>query len=182
MAQVKGDTRTVLVVDDDGLLLAAYQRSLARTYTVLLAKTSAEALGLARRQPPDIAIVDLQLNNESGIDLVRSLKALDRSMFVVTISGYASIEIAVEAMRAGADDVLPKPITSGEILRRIGRPPAAKTISTPTLARAQWEHVQRVLTDCGGNISMAARRLGMYRSTLQRWLRKHPPPQRADLP
>jgi len=165
---------SVLVVDDDGGLLAAYQRSLGRSYTVLLAKTTAEALELARQHRPDVAIVDYQLKNESGIELVRALKSLDRNIFAVLISGYASVEVAVAAMRAGADDVLPKPITSGEILRRIGPQPDPR-VETPTLARAQWEHVQRVLADCNGNISMAARRLGMYRSTLQRWLRKHPP-------
>lgn len=175
MGRVTCDVRTVLVVDDDERLLAAYARSLERTYAVFLAQTSAAALDLARCHRPDVVIVDLQLGSESGIDLVRAMKAMNPAMFAVIISGYASVEIAVAAMRAGADDVLPKPCTSKEILQRVTGDRSTEAIETPTLARAQWEHVQRVLADCGGNVSMAARRLGMYRSTLQRWLRRHAP-------
>jgi phosphoenolpyruvate-protein kinase (PTS system EI component) len=50
-----------------------------------------------------------------------------------------------------------------------------KGIDTPSLARAEWEHIQRVLSDCGGNISEAARRLGIHRRSLQRKLQKYPP-------
>ncbi len=174
--------RTVLVVDDDDLLLSAYRRCMERTYTVLVAKTAAEALAIAAKRRPDVAIVDLHLGSESGIDLIRALKRAHPQLFAVLISGYASVDIAVTAMRAGADDVLPKPVTSAEILKRVGDPRVEpREIETPTLARAQWEHVHRVLSDCDGNVSMAARRLGMYRSTLQRWLRRHAPRARASM-
>jgi two-component system response regulator RegA len=51
----------------------------------------------------------------------------------------------------------------------------AKPLETPSLARAEWEHINRVLSDCGGNISEAARRLGIHRRSLQRKLQKYPP-------
>jgi two-component system response regulator RegA len=166
----------VLVVDDDEQVLASFERLVGRTRTVLTAKTGRAGAELARRHKPDLVIVDLQLRNESGIDVIRSLKLEHPAMTAVLISGYASVDVAVRAMRAGADDVVSKPITWREILRRFdetGDPP--HTIDTPTLERAQWEHIQRVLADCDGNVSMAARKLGMWRSTLQRWLRRHAP-------
>jgi two-component system response regulator RegA len=179
MVDARSAVRTVLVVDDDERLLAAYERALERRYRVLLATTSAHGLALARTRRPDVAIVDLQLKLESGLELIRALKAHDPNMFVVLISGYASVEVAVAAIRAGADDVMPKPVTASEILDRLAGPRIEVPVETPTLERAQWEHIHRVLADCGGNISMAARRLGMYRSTLQRWLRRTAPRSHA---
>ena len=99
---------------------------------------------------------------------------------VVLVSGYLTIDTTVVAVQAGADVVVTKPITAGEILRRVdGRhQDRPARIETPTLADAEAEHIARVLTDCDGNISEAARRLGIYRSSLQRKLRKLAPPSR----
>lgn len=166
----------MLVVDDDERLLAAYERGLGRERTVLVARDSRHALALARHMHPDLAIVDLQLGAESGIDLIRALKADHPELCAILVSGYSSVESTIRAIRAGADDVIAKPVTHGELLARLGSESDAEhPIETPTLAQAQWEHVQRVLADCGGNVSLAARRLGMYRSTLQRLLRRHAP-------
>ena len=172
---------TVLVVDDDERLLAAFASYLGRKREsrVLTATSSDAACELARKHRPELAVIDLHLGNESGIDLIRTLKRQQPKMLTVLLTGYGSLEAAVCAMRAGADDVLSKPVTWAEIVHRLARrdgsePTEAPSV-TPTLARAQWEHVQRVLGDCQGNISAAARKLGMYRSTLQRWLRRHAP-------
>ena len=79
-------------------------------------------------------------------------------------------------MRAGADIVVFKPITFSEIKARIqGGNLNEPCDEVPTLARAEWEHISRVLADCNGNVSEAARRLGIYRSSLQRRLRKYAP-------
>jgi len=174
------DTRfgTVLIVDDDRNLLASFASHVGRRTgsLALTATTSSSAMELANKHRPELAIVDLQLGSESGIELIRELKREHPAITAVLISGYSSVQSTVLAMRAGADDVLVKPITWAEIMQRLepdggGEPPP----QTPTLARAQWEHIHRVLADCDGNISLAARKLGMYRSTLQRWLRRHAP-------
>jgi len=134
---------------------------------------------VAREHAPDLAVVDLHLGKESGIDVIRKLKELDPSTTVVVLSGYASVEATVHAMRAGADDVLVKPVTLREILRRLesdaDEPDVTDEIETASLERVQWEHVQRVLAECNGNITLAANRLGVCRSTIQRWLRKQTP-------
>jgi two-component system response regulator RegA len=176
MGQTQTRFATVLVVDDDERVLVTYDRYRARGRNVLTASNSDAACEVARNAKPDLAVVDLQLGKECGIDLIRKLKELSPSTIVVMLSGYASVESTVQAMRAGAEDVLIKPVSLTEIMRRLeheGDPLDA--IETPTLERAQWEHVQRVLADCDGNITHAARRLGVERSTLQRWLRKQTP-------
>ena len=169
--------RCVLVVDDDERILAACKRSGGRDRTVHTATGPTTAREIARREEPDLAIVDLRLGTESGIDLVRDLKRDAPDLIVALCSGYLSVDIAVSAVRAGADVVLFKPVTVKEVLRRLEQdvPIDPDLEETPTLARAEWEHITRVLADCNGNVSMAARRLGIYRSSLQRRLKKFAP-------
>lgn len=166
----------VLVVDDDESLLRSYKRSAGRSRTVLTATHVEAALHLARTEQPELAIVDMRLGSESGIELIRELKRIDGQLLVALVSGYLSVTSTVSAVRAGADTVVFKPTTFDEILRRLDVNEAAADLDeTPTLARAEWEHIMRVLDDCNGNVSMAARRLGIYRSSLQRKLRKYAP-------
>lgn len=168
----------MLVVDDDERVLASLSRSLESRHEVFTATTSPDATLIARRERPNLALVDLHLGAFSGLDLVRALKAELPDIVVVLLSGYLTIDTAVSAAQAGADVVVTKPITASEILRRVdGRHTTeSPLLETPTLADAEAEHIARVLKDCDGNISEAARRLGIYRSSLQRKLRKLPPP------
>jgi two-component system, response regulator RegA len=167
--------QNVLVVDDDERILGSWKRA-ARERNVFTAIDAATARQLASTEKPDLAIVDLRLGNTSGIDLIRDLKRDLPDLLVVLCSGYLSVAAAVAAVRAGADIVVFKPITFREILQRIEQNAEEPDLEdTPTLARAEWEHIMRVLADCNGNVSMAARRLGIYRSSLQRRLRKYAP-------
>jgi two-component system response regulator RegA len=124
-----------------------------------------------------MAVVDLKMPGGSGLDVLRELRRQDPSTRVLMLTGYGSIATAVEAVREGAVGYLPKPADADEILAALHGTNTAKEkgIETPSLARAEWEHIQRVLTDCGGNISEAARRLGIHRRSLQRKLHKYPP-------
>lgn len=172
-----------LLVDDDPLFLKALQRALARhglhTET---AQTCAEALAAARAAPPSFAVIDLRLATESGLELIAPLRALRTDMRVLLLTGYASVATAVEAIKRGADDYLPKPATAAAILRALrgeaaidAAPPAAMT----PLSRLEWEHIQQALQETDGNISAAARLLGMHRRSLQRKLTKRPGPERG---
>ena len=172
-----GDERTirsVLVVDDDERVTAAMARALGATRKVEIAHDSATAIDLARRSKPDLVIVDLRLGTASGIDAIRIIKAEMPRTIVALVTGYISTDITVNAVKAGADVVMAKPVTCTELLRRVCNEdvPAPET---PSLAQVEAEHIARVLGDCNGNVSEAARRLGIYRSSLQRKLRKHDP-------
>jgi len=173
------ELKSVLVIDDDASILAAARRSLARQWQVTTAQTAEQALALAPEAKPDVAIIDLRIAGASGLELLRQLKADWPEMVCVLYSGFLSISHAVQATREGADLVVSKPMPFTEILRRVteGEPEPSEDEETPTLARVEWDHIARVLEDCGGNISQAARRLGIYRSSLQRRLRKHAPPR-----
>lgn len=176
----------VLIVDDDPLYAEQLQRSLKRRgFSSSVAHDSASALAAARASVPDAALLDLKLAEESGLGLIEPLRALSEHMVIVLLTGYASLATAVEAIKRGADDYLPKPANIGAILRALRGEAAAEEpvgdapeTMTP-LNRVEWEHIQQALNATGGNISAAARLLGMHRRSLQRKLGKRPVPERG---
>lgn len=169
----------VLVVDDNEQILTSWKRGAGRERHVFTATDAATARTLARAEQIDLAIVDYRLGDgdgDSGLDLVRDLRTDAPDLAIALCSGYLSIDLAVAATRAGADVVVCKPITFREVLKRLDDGVCEPvTEEPPTLARAEWEHIMRVLSDCNGNVSATARRLGIYRSSLQRKLRKYAP-------
>jgi two-component system, response regulator RegA len=175
---VPRSVRSVLIVDDDESVLGACARSLKRTEREVYTTTQpALARRMARQLKPDAAIVDLRLGEESGIDLIRDLKRLHPEIHIALLSGYLSVTAAMAAVKAGADVVLSKPIGAREIVRHIeeGTTPEADINETPTLERVQWEHISRVMADTNGKQGEAAKRLGIDRTTLQRWLKRKSP-------
>ncbi len=178
------DRPTVLRVDDDDAFRHRLSRALRdRGYAVETADGYQAAMQLARTESPEYAVVDLRMSGRSGLELVRDLAQLDPSTRIVVLTGYGSIATAVDAVRLGAVQYLSKPADADDLLAAFGRadlPPlstAQVEFAAPSLARSEWEHIQRVLSDCGGNISEAARRLGLHRRSLQRKLSKFPPQQ-----
>ena len=178
-----GSRSKILVVDDDATFRTRLTRALAsRGFETCEAGDVETAARVAREQRPGRAIVDLRMAGQSGLELIPQLAELDPEMQIVVLTGYGSIATAVEAVRRGAIDYLNKPVDAEQILaafERDGEPapgaaPAPADVP-PSLARVEWEHIQRTLADCGGNISEAARRLGIHRRSLQRKLSKLPP-------
>ena len=170
----------ILVVDDDTPFRQRLMRALiARGFNVSAAGDRDEAIALAQKSRIDLALVDLRLGSQSGLDLLRDLKAVDEHMLIVILTGYGSIATAVKAVQVGAADYLTKPVDIDQIVdcrqrlkagievKRVG-------VNTPSLDEVQWDHIQRVLADCGGNISKAADALGLHRRSLQRKLSKRP--------
>lgn len=170
----------VLVVDDDHDFCAAMSSALRRRGAkTVIAHGYDEALAEAEAWKPDRAVVDLRMPGPNGLELVKAL--LDRypKMRVVVLTGYGSIATAVEAMKLGAVHYLTKPAAVDEVCAAFDRREASLLAPPPehaekTLDEVEWEHLQRVLTDAGGNISEAARRLGMHRRSLQRKLARKP--------
>ncbi len=182
MSPADTGAESILVVDDDPVLRERLARALrSRGLDARPAGSVDEALRLAQEDPPELAVVDLRMPDRSGLELIRELKALDPGTRIVVLTGYGSIATAVEAMRLGATSYVSKPADADDILAAFARAgaPAGETppadFPAPTLARAEWEHINRVLGDCGGNISEAARRLGLHRRSLQRKLQKYAP-------
>ncbi|MGE5608979.1 MAG: response regulator transcription factor [Bacillota bacterium] len=183
-ANSPSSVQKILIVDDDAVFRDRLLRALqARGYQALGAATAAEGYQRAQAVRPQRVVVDLRMPGGSGLDLVRDLTTLDPNVQIVVLTGYGSIATAVEAIRRGAVDYLTKPADTEQILAafdRIGSGQAvarsvAATDSLPSLARVEWEHIQRTLADCGGNISEAARKLSIHRRSLQRKLGKLPP-------
>jgi two-component system response regulator RegA len=174
--------RRLLLVDDDETFRVRLGRALAaRGLEVATAADPAAALDELARARPDYAVVDLKMPGGSGLELVRELVARAPGVRAVVLTGYGSIASAVEALHLGAHHYLSKPADADEIIAalesdaRVPVPERASPPPSPTLARAEWEHLSRILADCGGNVSEAARRLGITRRTLQLKLKKDPP-------
>ncbi len=174
-----GEQPSLLLVDDDATFAEVLGAALRRRgYAVTLAHNVPDGMTAAGRELPEYAVVDLRMPGPSGLELVRYLKQLDENTRIVVLTGYASIATAVEAIKLGATHYLSKPADADEIVAAFAR--AGGRTDTPlserplSVARLEWEHIQKVLNDCGGNISAAARRLSMHRRTLQRKLAKRP--------
>ena len=171
---------SLLIVEDDAVLRGRLARAFRdRGFEVREAPDGETALRFTESDPPEHAVVDLRMPGLPGLAIVRALKQADPSTIVVVLTGYGSIATALEAVRLGAAHYLTKPADADEILAAFSRreatePPPPAEPSTPSLARVEWEHINRVLADCGGNVSQAARILGIHRRSLQRKLLKYP--------
>jgi two-component system response regulator RegA len=172
-----------LLVDDDALYLQTLQRSLLkRGVNSTTATNAADALRLAGERSLDFALIDLRLATESGLDLIKPLRQAQPQMRIVLLTGYASVATAVEAIKRGADEYLLKPTTVDTILRTLSLTTDTETPLEPQtmtpLSRLEWEHIHQALAETNGNVSAAARLLGMHRRSLQRKLAKRPGPER----
>jgi two-component system, response regulator RegA len=164
-----------LIVDDDGRFLHALARALQRAGVVTTpASGPEEALALATQHTFRHIVLDLKLGNQSGLALIAPLRSLQPSARIVLLTGYASLATAVEAVQLGADDYLAKPAPIAAILKAL-RPVDPGMPALIPLKRLQWEHVQRAIHEADGNISRAARALGLHRRSLQRMLAKRAP-------
>lgn len=171
---------SVLLVDDDDVFRERLARAFReRGFVVETHGSVAAALDEARTESPEFAVVDLRMPGASGLELVRELHARDAATRIVVLTGYGSIATAVQAVKDGAADYLSKPLDFPRILAALlGTQEDAEAEqgiwASPSLARLEWEHIQRVLLESDGNITRAAKALGLHRRSLQRKLDKYP--------
>lgn len=173
------DFSSLLLVDDDTVFCRVLGQALTRRgFAVATAHGGSAALQSAQAEPPEYAVVDLNLAGDSGLILIPDLLKLDPATRIVVLTGYASIATAVEAIKLGAVNYLAKPADADQVVAAFTAVEGDLTApinSRPlSINRLEWEHIQRVLRDNGGNISATARQLGMHRRTLQRKLAKRP--------
>ena len=169
----------VLIVDDDRIFCDALARALTRRgFETFAAYDIEQGLQNARQHTPQYAVIDLRIGDESGLSLVEQLKSEFDEIKMVVLTGFASIATAVEAIKLGAVHYLTKPAEADEIVaafdKQQGDPDAVLPEKPMSVRRLEWEHIQSVLNQHDGNISAAARALGMHRRSLQRKLQKNP--------
>ena len=170
---------TLLIVDDDRAFLARLARAMeTRGFEVETAPSVEDGLISRRRRPPAFAVVDMRLDDGSGIDVIAALKDVRPEARAVVLTGYGNIATAVTAVKLGAVDYLAKPADADDVYQALIAPGDAKAPppENPMSAdRVRWEHIQRVYELCNRNVSETARRLNMHRRTLQRILAKRAP-------
>jgi len=174
-----GPDNTLLILDDD----EPFRKRLARAMekrgfkpTALESVTAGRAFCTAT--PPAYAVVDLRLEDGTGLDVVEVLRARRPDARVVVLTGYGAIATAVAAVKIGAIDYLSKPADANDVTNALlasgdGKPPPPE--NPMSADRVRWEHIQRVFELCDHNVSETARRLNMHRRTLQRILAKRSP-------
>jgi two-component system response regulator RegA len=171
--------QTVLIVDDDAPFSQRLARAIeGRGFTVRTAETVTDALSHVGQSAPAFAIVDMRLNDGSGLEVVSALTRTRPDARAIVLTGYGNIASAVNAIKCGAANYLAKPADADEILGALlagpdRHPPPPKHPMSAN--RVRWEHIQRVFELCGHNVSETARRLRMHRRTLQRILAKRAP-------
>lgn len=170
---------SLLLVDDDETFCMVLQQALEkRQFEVHVAHDVDSGIALAEQVEPEYAVIDLRIGHESGLALVKRLVELDDNTRIVMLTGYASIATAVEAIKLGATHYLTKPADTDEILAALHKDEGDVSVEIKekplSVKRLEWEHLQKVLVEHDGNISAAARALGMHRRTLQRKLEKRP--------
>ncbi|MEZ6023523.1 MAG: ActR/PrrA/RegA family redox response regulator transcription factor [Hyphomonadaceae bacterium] len=177
-APLEGD-KTLLILDDDAPFRTRLARALEqRGFDVTAVGSVVEAGDIAAKTPPAYAVLDLRLEDGSGLSVVEALSRHRPDCRVVMLTGYGAIATAVAAVKAGALDYLAKPADPEDIVKALLASPDEKPEppENPMSAdRIRWEHIQRVYELCGHNVSETARRLNMHRRTLQRILAKRAP-------
>jgi two-component system response regulator RegA len=172
-------TRILIIDDEEAYRERLVRAFIARSHESRGAADGTQALAMLAEFVPERAVLDLRMPGPGGLTVLRELLSELPDLKVIILTGYGSIASALEAVRLGALDYLSKPADADQILAAFDKPggtsAGSELAEVASLDRVEWEHIQRVLTECDGNISEAARRLGLHRRTLQRKLDKLPP-------
>lgn len=167
----------ILLCDDDATFRRRLKRSLSQLgFEIFEAENAEDALQAQRDYAPDSAVVDLRMPGQSGLWLVGELRKYNSDMAIVVLTGFGSISTALDAIRSGAINYLTKPVSAEQLIASFS--PSSASSQTPppmpSLAEIEAEYVQRVLSECDGNVSRSAKVLGVHRRSLQRKLRGSP--------
>lgn len=178
-AEILGDDRSLLIVEDDKPFLTRLARAMeGRGFDVETAESVEEAIARIKAAAPAYAVVDMRLGDGNGLDVVAAIRERREDSRTVILTGYGNIATAVTAVKLGAIDYLSKPADADDVfaaLTRTSNDKVAPPENPMSADRVRWEHIQRVYEMCDRNVSETARRLNMHRRTLQRILAKRAP-------
>ena len=174
-----GEDNSLMILDDD----EPFRRRLARAmekrgFNPTALESVAAGRAFCTATPPAYAVVDLRLEDGTGLDVVEVLRMKRSDAKIIVLTGYGAIATAVTAVKIGATDYLSKPADAKDVTNALLAQPGDKPPppENPMSAdRVRWEHIQRVFELCDRNVSETARRLNMHRRTLQRILAKRSP-------
>ncbi len=171
---------SILLLEDDEAYASVLKRAMEKRDHVVVWVKDLSALNAVMQKSNtfDLILMDLKLEESTSLSSVQSVRDRYSEAKIFIVTAYASIATTVDAIKFGADDYLPKPITVDEILNAYyGKQAAQPTegeFEQLSLKRLEWEQIQRVLKENDGNISRTAKQLNMHRRTLQRKLQKKP--------
>jgi len=173
------EDKSLMLLDDDDPFRSRLTRAMEKKgFQVKEAKSVEEGLRIVNKTPTNFAVIDLRLEDGSGLDVVKALHKAKKESKIVMLTGYGNLPTAVAAVKAGAMDYLAKPVDADDVEAALLASPEskAKPPENPMSAdRVKWEHIHRVFELCNRNVSETARRLKMHRRTLQRILSKRSP-------
>lgn len=183
------DKISLLLLEDDITLAKVTKKAIERRdYDVVHVQNLQQAEDAISSKKFDLAVLDLKLEDETSLSFIPALRESNPEIKALVLTAYASIATAVEAVKLGANNYLPKPASVTEILSALGESEDESPREDAVLGveidvdseqvlspkRLEWEQIQRVLLKNDGNISATARELNMHRRTLQRKLQKKP--------
>ena len=149
------EQRQLLIIDDDENYREVLARSLSRKgFVAAIAANVAEGLAACRAHDPEYILLDLNLAGQSGLNLIQPLLDIVPAVRIVILTGYASIQTAVGALKLGAVQYLPKPASVADIVKAL----LVDGIDIPelpdedrmTVQHLEWEYIQRILAEHGG--------------------------------
>ena len=171
--------KSLLIVDDDNPFRERLARAMEKKgFNVTQAEGVKSAIKSVETKKPSFAVIDLRLSDGNGLEVVKTIRALNYDSRVIMLTGYGNIPTAVAAVKQGAIDYLSKPADAEDVEKALLADPnkKAQPPENPMSAdRVKWEHIHRVFELCNRNVSETARRLKMHRRTLQRILSKRSP-------
>jgi DNA-binding NtrC family response regulator len=175
----------ILVIDDEARVRVGMRRFFeANGFEVLEADTATAAEQEFRVRPPDLVILDYSLPEKTGLELMPLLKQIDEHVPIVMVTGHGTIDIAVQAVKQGADDFIEKPVRMPallEIVQRVLESYRNRRLPNEivedeldlTIEENERKHVERVLRSESGSVDAAAARLGISRSALYVRLKRY---------
>jgi two-component system response regulator RegA len=163
----------VLLLDDDVRLLESLScEFFDHGYQVCQCQRIAD---IPKDQVFMYAVIDMRLVGEFGIEAIEKLKNKSPDCRIVVLSGYGSIQTAIESLKKGAIDYLTKPASFKQIEQALlgQKNMSVNEFEIPSLSQIEHEYIDYVLLQNDGNISRAAKALGLHRQSLQRKLKKY---------